>query len=330
MYSDLVHCTKEARHKRGVAVAVEDLSRSFGGTKALDGVSLSIPSGTVLSVLGPNGAGKTTLIRILATLLPAGGGRAWIAGHDVAREPHAVRSLIGLTGQFAAVDEQLTGRENLRLVGRLSHLGERVARRRADELLEVVGLTEVAGRPVRTYSGGMRRRVDIAAGLVASPSVLFLDEPTTGLDPRGRLDVWALIADLVGRGTTLLLTTQYLEEADRLADRIAVLDRGRVVAEGSSDELKRKVGGEVLEVRLADPAAVPEALRAARDLAAGDTRLHGDCLSIPVAAASGTVVRAVRVLDAAGVEVADIALRRPTLDDVFLSLTGRPASKEAA
>src|SRR5215813_6692606 len=317
MYSDLVRSTTEA--DAGVAVVVEDLRRSFGSTKALDGVSMSIPCGTVLAVLGPNGAGKTTLLRILATLLPAGGGRAVVAGHDVAREPYAVRAHIGLTGQFAAVDEQLTGRENLRLVGRLSHLGERLVR-----------LTEAAGRPVRTYSGGMRRRVDIAAGLVAAPSVLFLDEPTTGLDPRGRLDVWALIAELVGHGTTLLLTTQYLEEADRLADSIAVLDRGRVVAEGTPEELKRRVGGEVLEVRLADPAAVPEALRAARDLAAGDTRLHGDCLSIPVAAASGTVVRAVRVLDAAGVEVADIALRRPTLDDVFLSLTARPASKEAA
>jgi len=309
---------------------VHDLRRSFGSAKALDGVSLSIASGTVLSVLGPNGAGKTTLIRILATLLRAGGGRAMVAGHDVAREAHAVRAHIGLTGQFAAVDEQLTARENLRLVGRLSHLGERLARRRADELLDLVGLTEAALRPVRTYSGGMRRRVDIAAGLVAAPSILFLDEPTTGLDPRGRLDVWALIAELVGHGTTLLLTTQYLEEADRLADRIAVLDRGRVVAEGTPEELKRRVGGEVLEIRLTDAGAVSEALRALQGLAAGAGRLDGDRLSVPVAAASGTVVRAVRALDAAGVGVADIALRRPTLDDVFLSLTGRPASREAA
>src|SRR5215472_15729088 len=255
MYASLVRSTTDPESDAGPAVVVQDLRRSFGSAKALDGVSLSIASGTVLSVLGPNGAGKTTLIRILATLLRAGGGRAMVAGHDVAREAHAVRAHIGLTGQFAAVDEQLTGRENLRLVGRLSHLGERLARRRADELLDLVGLTEAALRPVRTYSGGMRRRVDIAAGLVAAPSILFLDEPTTGLDPRGRLDVWALITELVGHGTTLLLTTQYLEEADRLADRIAVLDRGRVVAEGTPEELKRRVGGEVLEIRLTDAGA---------------------------------------------------------------------------
>ena len=312
------------------AIYVERLRRSFKPTKALDGVSLSASRGTVLCVLGPNGAGKTTLIRILATLLSADGGRAVVAGYDVAREPHAVRSLIGLTGQYAALDEQLTGRENLRLFGRLYHLGERRARRRADELLELVGLTEASGRSVHTYSGGMRRRVDIAAGLVAAPAVLFLDEPTTGLDPRGRLDVWGMIETVVGQGTTLLLTTQYLEEADRLADRIVVMDQGRIVGEGTPDALKQRVGGEVLEVTLAVADLAPDALRATRHLAAGDGRLEGHHLSLPVMAASGTVVRAVRSLDAAGVEVVDIALRRPTLDDVFLALTGQPTSSEAA
>jgi ABC-2 type transport system ATP-binding protein len=310
------------------AVVVEDLTRRYGKTWALRGVSLAVPAGTVLGVLGPNGAGKTTLVRILATLLPPHGGRAWVAGYDVVREAFAVRSVTGLTGQYAALDEQLTGRDNLRLIGRLYHLGERKARARADELLELVGLTDVANRSVRTYSGGMRRRVDVAAGLVAAPAVLFLDEPTTGLDPRSRVDVWGLIADLVRQGTTLLLTTQYLDEADRLSDNIAVMDQGKIVAEGTAAELKRRVGGVVLEVTLVHAGQAGAAISALSPFSTGEGHLEETVLHVPIGA-SGTVVEAVRRLDAAGVGVADIALRRPTLDDVFLSLTGQPAPAAA-
>jgi ABC-2 type transport system ATP-binding protein len=312
------------------AIVVEDLRRSFGATRALAGVSLSVPAGTVLGVLGPNGAGKTTLVRILATLLPPDGGRAVVAGHDVVRESFAVRARIGLTGQYTALDEQLTGRENLRLIGRLYHLGERRLRARADELLELVGLSDAANRPVRTYSGGMRRRVDIAAGLVAAPAVLFLDEPTTGLDPRSRLDVWDLIDGLVREGTTLLLTTQYLEEADRLANTIAVIDAGTIIAEGTPDDLKRQVGGDVLALRLRDPGQAAAASAALLPLAAGPAREDGDLLTVPLRGADGAVVQAVRRLDAASVEVADVAVRRPTLDDVFLTLTGQEARPNSA
>ncbi len=312
------------------AIVVEDLRRSFGATRALAGVSLSVPAGTVLGVLGPNGAGKTTLVRILATLLPPDGGRAVVAGHDVVRESFAVRARIGLTGQYTALDEQLTGRENLRLIGRLYHLGERRLRARADELLELVGLSDAANRPVRTYSGGMRRRVDIAAGLVAAPAVLFLDEPTTGLDPRSRLDVWDLIDGLVREGTTLLLTTQYLEEADRLANTIAVIDAGTIIAEGTPDDLKRQVGGDVLALRLRDPGQAAAASAALLPLAAGPAREDGDLLTVPLRGADGAVVQAVRRLDAASVEVADVAVRRPTLDDVFLTLTGQEAQPNSA
>jgi ABC-2 type transport system ATP-binding protein len=236
--------------------------------------------------------------------------------------------MIGLTGQYAAVDEVLTGRENLRLIGRLGHIGERRARARADELLRLVGIADAAGRSVSTYSGGMRRRLDIAAGMMVEPAVLFLDEPTTGLDPRGRIEIWELIASLVRQGTTLLLTTQYLDEADRLADTVAVIDRGRIVASGSSEELKQRFGGEVLEVRLADPGQAAAAETALTPMGAGPARVDGDLVGIPVHGPSGAVVRAVRLLDAAGVEAADVALRRPTLDDVFLSLTGRLATEE--
>jgi ABC-2 type transport system ATP-binding protein len=309
------------------AIVAEDLRRSFGATRALAGVSLSVPAGTVLCVLGPNGAGKTTLVRILATLLPPDGGRAVVAGHDVVRESFAVRARIGLTGQYTALDEQLTGRENLRLIGRLYHLGERRLRARADELLALVGLADAANRPVRTYSGGMRRRVDIAAGLVAAPAVLFLDEPTTGLDPRSRLDVWELIDGLVREGTTLLLTTQYLEEADRLAHSIAVMDAGAIIAEGTPDDLKRLVGGDVLALRLRDRGQAPAAVAALQPLAAGAPREDGDLLTVPLRGADGAVVQAVRRLDAASVEVADVAVRRPTLDDVFLTLTGQQSEE---
>ncbi|HEY7201450.1 MAG TPA: ATP-binding cassette domain-containing protein [Candidatus Dormibacteraeota bacterium] len=313
----------------GPAIVARDLRRSFGSTQALRGVSLSVPAGTVLGVLGPNGAGKTTLIRILATLLPPDGGQAWVAGHDVVGESFAVRSRIGLTGQYAALDEQLSGRENLRLIGRLYHLGERLARRRAEELLALVDLEDAAGRSVGTYSGGMRRRVDIAAGLVAAPAVLFLDEPTTGLDPRSRIDVWNVIEGLVREGTTLLLTTQHLEEADRLADSIAVMDSGLIIAEGTPEELKRQVGGDVLELRLRDRAQTTAAAAALQALAAGAPRDEEELLAVPLRAAEGAVVEAVRRLDAAGVGVIDLGVRRPTLDDVFLTLTGQPAEAES-
>jgi len=312
----------------GPAIVARDLRRSFGSTQALRGVSISVPAGTVLGVLGPNGAGKTTLIRILATLLPPDGGQARVAGHDVVGESFAVRSRIGLTGQYAALDEQLSGRENLRLIGRLYHLGERHARSRADELLALVDLEDAAGRSVGTYSGGMRRRVDIAAGLVAAPAVLFLDEPTTGLDPRSRIDVWNVIEGLVREGTTLLLTTQHLEEADRLADTIAVMDSGLIIAEGTPEELKRQVGGDVLELRLRDRAQTTAAAAALQPLAAGAPRDEEELLAVPLRAAEGAVVEAVRRLDAAGVGVIDLGVRRPTLDDVFLTLTGQPAEAE--
>jgi ABC-2 type transport system ATP-binding protein len=313
----------------GHAIVARDLRRSFGSTQALRGVSLSVPAGTVLGVLGPNGAGKTTLIRILATLLPPDGGHARVAGHDVVGESFAVRSRIGLTGQYAALDEQLSGRENLRLIGRLYHLGERLARRRAEELLALVDLEDAAGRSVGTYSGGMRRRVDIAAGLVAAPAVLFLDEPTTGLDPRSRIDVWNVIEGLVREGTTLLLTTQHLEEADRLADSIAVMDSGLIIAEGTPEELKRQVGGDVLELRLRDRAQTTAAAAALQALAAGAPRDEEELLAVPLRAAEGAVVEAVRRLDADGVGVIDLGVRRPTLDDVFLTLTGQPAEAES-
>jgi len=314
----------------GTAIVARDLRRSFGSTQALRGVSLAVPAGTVLGVLGPNGAGKTTLVRILATLLSPDAGQAFVAGHDVVRESFAVRSRIGLTGQYAALDDQLSGRENLRLIGRLYHLGERRARARADELLALVDLEDAAGRSVGTYSGGMRRRVDIAAGLVAAPAVLFLDEPTTGLDPRSRIDVWNVIEGLVRDGTTLLLTTQHLEEADRLADSIAVMDSGQIIAEGTPEELKRQVGGDVLELRLRDRSTTAAAVAALGPLAAGAPREEGELLAVPLHGAEGAVVQAVRRLDAAGVEVIDLGVRRPTLDDVFLTLTGQPAAAAAA
>jgi len=307
------------------AIRVEGLSKAFGRTQALRGIDLEVPPGTVTALLGPNGAGKTTLVRILATLIRPDRGGAWVAGRDVRRDAFAVRSMIGLTGQYAALDELLTGRENLRLIGRLAHLGERRTRARADELLELVGIADAARRPVSTYSGGMRRRLDIGAGLMAHPAVLFLDEPTTGLDPRGRVETWELIEGLVRQGTTLLLTTQYLEEADRLADSIAVMDRGLIVAAGTAEELKRRIGGEVLEVRLADARQGKVAESALAPLAAGPARFEGGLIALPIQQASGAVVHAVRCLDAAAVEADDVTVRRPTLDDVFLVLTGRAA-----
>jgi ABC-2 type transport system ATP-binding protein len=308
-----------------LAIEARGIEKSFGSVRALDGVDLLAPAGSVLGLLGPNGAGKTTMVRILATLLVPDAGTARVAGLDAVRDAGALRARIGLAGQYAAVDENLTGFENLEMVGRLYHLGRAVARERAHELLEQFELVDAANRPAKTYSGGMRRRLDLGAALVARPPVLFLDEPTTGLDPRSRLGLWQTIEDRVAAGTTVLLTTQYLDEADRLADAIAVIDHGRVIAEGTSDELKDRVGGERLEVRLepgADPRAASEALR---PMAAGEPVADDRVLRVPIRARAGAIVEAVRRLDDAGAGVEDVAVRRPTLDDVFISLTGRAA-----
>jgi ABC-2 type transport system ATP-binding protein len=299
------------------------LCKSFGDVRALEGIDLRAETGTVFGLLGPNGAGKTTAVRILTTLLRPDSGSARVVGLDVERDATQLRSRIGLAGQYAAVDENLTGAENLEMVGRLYHLPKGEPKSRAAELLERFGLSEAADRLVRTYSGGMRRRLDLAAALVARPPVLFLDEPTTGLDPRSRIELWETIEGRVAQGTTVLLTTQYLDEADRLADRIAVLDRGQVIAEGSSDELKDQVGGERLDVTLEAPADADAAIAALHSIAAERPSMRNGALSVPLRQRKGAIAEAVRRLDEAGVGVDDVALHRPTLDDVFLNLTGR-------
>jgi len=309
----------------GAAIEAQGLSKSYGDVRALDGVDLTAPTGTVLGLLGPNGAGKTTAVRILTTLLPADGGSARVAGLDVAAEAPQLRRQIGLAGQYAAVDENLTGFENLQMVGQLYHLPKGEPKARATELLERFDLSEAGSRLVRTYSGGMRRRLDLAAALVARPPVLFLDEPTTGLDPRSRIGLWETIEGRVAEGTTVLLTTQYLDEADRLADRISVIDHGRVIAEGSSDELKDQVGGESLEVTLESPEEAEAAVAALAEVAAQRPELDGVVLRVPIAERKGMIAAAVQRLNDAGVGIDDIAMRRPTLDDVFLNLTGHAA-----
>ncbi len=309
------------------AIIAEGLVKHYGDVKALDGLDLAVEEGTVLGLLGPNGAGKTTTVRVLTTLLRPDSGRASVGGFDVATQADDLRRIIGLSGQYAAVDENLSGRENLEIFGQLYHLGGRVAKARAAELLQQFRLADAANRPVKTYSGGMRRRLDLAAALVARPRFLFLDEPPTGLDPRSRMDMWDVIEALVKGGATILLTTQYLEEADQLADRIAVVDAGRVIAEGTSDELKDQVGGEVVEVIIHDRAQLDAAVSAVAGCCHESPKVERKAKRLTVASRGGStvLVEVIRELDAAGIRIDDVALRRPTLDDVFLSLTGHAA-----
>jgi daunorubicin resistance ABC transporter ATP-binding subunit len=307
------------------AIEAEGLVKHYGTTKALDGLDLTVGQRTVYGLLGPNGAGKTTAVRVLATLLRPDGGRARVDGHDVVAEAAVVRRTIGLTGQYAALDEYLTGRSNLVMIGRLSRLTARAATRRADELLERFGLAEAATKAVKTYSGGMRRRLDLAASLIGHPSVLFLDEPTTGLDPTARALMWDIVRELVADGTTLLLTTQYLDEADQLADRIAVIDGGRVIAEGTPAELKASVGGQRVLLTLAEAGDAAVAVKALQAFSAIVPNIRGRLLEVPVIATDGLATEVLRALDAAGVGVSDIAVRSASLDDVFRTLTGRAA-----
>ncbi|KIR65863.1 daunorubicin resistance protein DrrA family ABC transporter ATP-binding protein [Micromonospora haikouensis] len=309
----------------GFAIAAEGLRKRYGDIPALDGFDLRVRPGTVCGLLGPNGAGKTTAVRILSTLLRHDSGRAEVAGFDVARQPDQVRHRIGLVGQRAAVDEVLSGHENLVVFGRLCHLGAKRARQRASELLDRFGLADAGGRPVRAYSGGMRRRLDLAAGMILAPAVLFLDEPTTGLDPRSRNEVWEAVRELVRAGTTVLLTTQYLDEADRLADRISVLDGGRVIAEGTPDDLKARLGGDRIDLVVRDAADLAAAGAQLGRVAGGEPEVDPDrrLVSARVEHRAGALTEVLRALDAAGVAVEDVALRRPTLDEVFLHLTGR-------
>lgn len=309
------------------AIFISGLKKSFGATEALAGIDLEIGRGKILSLLGPNGAGKTTLIRILATLLKPDSGHAEIFGYSVTRYASSLRKLIGVTGQFAAIDENLTGRENLELVGRLYHLDRREVRKRATSLLEQFELLENADRVSKTYSGGMRRRLDLACSLIGRPYILFLDEPTTGLDPLGRMRLWKMVKQLVAGGVTVLLTTQYLEEADQLADKIAVINHGRLIAEGTADELKSRVGGDVIDMRIKNPALLQNTAHIISKFGAATAHIEyeNQRIVLPVKDGASVLPEIIRELDAAGVAISDLALHRPTLDDVFISLTGRAA-----
>jgi ABC-2 type transport system ATP-binding protein len=310
-------------------IVADGLVKHFGKVKAVDGVDLAVPAGTVLAVLGPNGAGKTTTVRMLTTLLTPDAGRAIVGGYDVVREPDAVRRIMGLSGQYAAIDENLTGYENLEMFGRLYHLSAKAAKTRAIELLARFRLDEAADRVAKTYSGGMRRRLDLAASLVIRPKIIFLDEPTTGLDPRGRLGMWEVIRELVADGATLLLTTQYLEEADELADAIAIIDHGAVIAGGTSDALKAQVGGERISFTVSHAEQLPEAAAAVRKVTGQDPEVDAEAHTVtaPVAGGTRTLVDVVNSLDTEGIEAHDVGLRRPTLDEVFLKLTGHKAEE---
>jgi ABC-2 type transport system ATP-binding protein len=312
------------------AIEVEHVSKRFGTTLALDDVSLEVESGRVLALLGPNGAGKTTLVRVLTTLLQPDSGRASVAGFDIGKDAKTIRTMIGLAGQYATVDELLTGRENLELVGLLYHLDKSEYEGRAEEALERMTLMGASDKPVKTYSGGMRRRLDLAASLIGRPPILFLDEPTTGLDPRTRNDLWALIVDLVAEGTTVLLTTQYMEEAEHLANEIIVMDGGQVVANGTADELKDRLGGNVLEVRVADSNDLEKATELIAGFASASPRLDPDLkqISFPILGGAKVLIDAGRVLDDGGIDLEDLGIRRPSLDDVFLSLTGHTAATQ--
>jgi ABC-2 type transport system ATP-binding protein len=312
------------------AIVAEQLGKRYGQVKALDGLDLAVPEGTVMALLGPNGAGKTTAVRVFTTLLPPDSGRATVAGLDVVADARKLRTEIGVSGQYAAVDDHLTGFENLDMVGRLYHLGAKRSRERARELLASFDLVEAGDRPVKGYSGGMRRRLDLAGALVGNAKVLFLDEPTTGLDPRARFGLWDVVDELVAGGTTLLLTTQYMEEAERLADQIAVIDHGKVIALGTADSLKDQVGGERLELTLNDAADLETARTALQPLAVGEIQIDANSrrVTVPVSGGSGVLIDGLGRLSDQSVKVLDVGLRRPTLDDVFLALTGHEAEED--